>query len=130
MKSYLLDTHTALWWAAGSPRLSERAKEIIKSKDNQIFLSVVSVWEASIKSALGKMPLPGKPGPFFQALAQRSSFTVLPVHLSHAAEVYSLPQIHRDPFDRLLISQAIAEDLILISDDQVFQNYSVPGLVS
>jgi len=129
VSSYLLDTHTALWWAAGSPRLSERAKALIKSKDNQIFLSVVSVWEAAIKSALGKMPLPGKPGPFFRALAKRSSFTVLPVHLSHAAGVYSLPQIHRDPFDRLLISQAIAEDFTLISDDQVFQDYSLPGLV-
>ena len=115
--------------AAGSPRLSERAKDLIKSTENQIFLSVVCVWEASIKSALGKMKLPGKPGPFFQALAQRSCFTVLPVHLSHAAGVHSLPLIHRDPFDRLLISQAIAEDLVLISDDQVFKDYSLPGLI-
>ncbi len=129
MKSYLLDTHIALWWAAGSPRLSERAKALIKSKDNPIFLSVVSVWEASIKSALGKMQLPGKPAPFFQALAQRSNFTILPVHLSHAAGVHSLPPVHRDPFDRLLISQAIAEDLIVISDDQVFERYSLPGLI-
>ena len=129
MRCYLLDTHTALWWAAGSSRLSEPAKDIIKSKDNTIFLSVVSVWEAAIKSALGKMPLPGKPGPFFEALAQRSSFTVLPVHLSHAAGVHSLPPVHRDPFDRLLISQAMVENLVLISDDQVFKDYSLPELV-
>ena len=129
MNSYLLDTHAALWWAAGSPRLSERAKNIIQNGDNKIFLSVVSVWEASIKSALGKMQLPGEPGPFFQALAQRSSFTVLPVQLSHAAHVYSLPPVHKDPFDRLLISQAMVDKLVLISDDQAFGSYSLPGLV-
>lgn len=130
MNGFLLDTHTALWWAAGSVRLSKRAKDVIKDQDNQIFLSVVSVWEASIKSALGKMSLPGAPESFFRDLAQRSSFTILPIQLSHAAGVYGLPPIHRDPFDRLLISQAIKEDLILVSSDQVFKNYPVPGLVS
>lgn len=130
MTAYLLDTHTALWWAAGSPRLSRRAIDIIKDGNNSIWLSVVSVWEASIKSSLGKMSLPDEPGRFFQALAARSSFSILPIQLSHAAEVYKLPAVHKDPFDRLLASQSLTEGLILISDDSVFQSYPVAGLVS
>ena len=121
MKSYLLDTHTALWWAAGSPRLSEPAKDIIKSKENQNLL------ECCLR--LGGIHQIGSGEDATARQAQRSSFTVLPIHLTHAAGVHSLPAIHRDPFDRLLISQAITEDLILISDDQVFKSYSVPGLV-
>lgn len=129
MTRYLLDTHVALWWAQGSPKLSKRARALIEDGSREIHLSVVSVWESSIKAAGGKLQLPAEPLTFFQALVSRSHFTVLPVHLTHAAAVFSLPRVHRDPFDRLLICQARSEDLILISDDQIFGKYDLPGLV-
>lgn len=126
---YLLDTHIALWWGEGNSRLSSGVRSLIEDGANEILLSVVSAWEASVKTALGKLRLASEPRSFFQALVDRSHFTVLPVHLSHATAVYSLPPVHNDPFDRLLICQARSEGLILISDDAVFKKYDLPGLV-
>lgn len=130
MKRYLLDTHVALWWADGSPRLTEPMRHAIEEGSNEVWLSVVNVWEASIKASLGKLRLPSEPLVFFQALADRSHLQVLPVHLSHAAAVYSLPKVHADPFDRLLIGQAREEGLTMISDDAVFEKYDLPGLLT
>lgn len=94
-----------------------------------IHMSVVSVWEATIKAAQGKLTLSRDPLLFFQELARRYNFLVLPVQLSHAAAVFQLPKIHNDPFDRLLISQARCEDLILLSEDSIFSSYDLPGLM-
>ena len=129
MSRYLLDTHVALWWAEDSPKLSERHRAIIEDADVEIILSVATVWEASIKSALGRLPLPREPLQFFQHLVDRDGFTVLPVHLSHAAGVFNLPHVHADPFDRLLIVQARSEGLVVLSNDAIFASYDLPGLV-
>jgi PIN domain nuclease of toxin-antitoxin system len=126
---YLLDTHVLLWWAENSPKLKPRHRALISDGSREILFSVVSVWEATIKASQGKLALPLPPKAFFQRLAAQGPFEVLPIQLSHAAEVYSLPQVHTDPFDRLLIAQARSEGMTLISEDPVFAKYDLPGLV-
>ncbi|MBX3167964.1 MAG: type II toxin-antitoxin system VapC family toxin [Candidatus Eremiobacteraeota bacterium] len=128
MKDFLLDTHVLLWWAEGSKKLSAEHRAIIEDLDSRLWLSVVSVWEATIKSGNGKLDLPGPAKEFFADVASRFGFGVLPIHLSHAAGVGSLPPIHSDPFDRLLLSQAIAEGYVLLSDDASLYRYQVEGL--
>ena len=130
MSRYLLDTHVLLWWAAGDSRLSKRYRDLIGNGSNEIIMSVVSVWEACIKAAQGKLELPREPLAFFQSLAERGRFTVLPVHMSHAALVYSLPRVHADPFYRLLICQARSEKIPLVSDDAIFFKYDLPDLIA
>lgn len=92
-----------------------------------------SAWSAfgkqQSKASQGKLHLPGLPLMFFQRLADQGRFEVLPIHLSHAAEVYTLPNVHTDPFDRLLIAQARCEGMTLVSDDPVFKKYDLPGLI-
>ena len=129
MKRYLLDTHVILWWADDSDRLALRHRMLLEDTANDIYVSTVSVWEASIKAANGKLELPLPPLVFFQKVVERYQFPVLPIHLSHAAGVFSLARVHADPFDRLLISQARSENMILVSEDLVFQKYDLPGLI-
>ena len=129
MTRYLLDTHVILWWAEDNPHLSPRHRKLLEDGSKEIFLSVVSVWEATIKAAQGKLELQAEPRAFFQQVADRYQFTVLPIHLSHAAGVVSLPKVHNDPFDRLLISQCRCENLTLLSEDSVFEKYDLPGLI-
>ncbi|MBT9587032.1 type II toxin-antitoxin system VapC family toxin [bacterium] len=129
MTPYLIDTHVALWWADDSPRLAARHRAILENGSNEIVLSSVSVWEVAIKAAQGKLILPLEPLQFFQKLVERYHFTVLPIHLSHAAGVFSLPKVHADPFDRLLIAQCRSEGLPLVSEDSVFEKYDLPRLV-
>ncbi len=129
MKRYLLDTHILLWWADNDKRLKPRHRSIIGIGADQVVFSVVSVWEAAIKASQGKLELPTSPLVFFQRLAELGPFQVLPIQLSHAAEVFALPQVHNDPFDRLLIAQARSEGLTLVSDDPVFTRYDLPGLL-
>lgn len=126
---YLLDTHVLLWWAENSPRLRPRHRALISDGSQEVLFSVVSVWETTIKASQGKLTLPGHPLPFFQRLVDQGPFEVLPIHLSHAVEVYSLPRVHTDPFDRLLIAQARSEGMTLVSEDPVFARYDLPGLV-
>ena len=129
MSRYLIDTHVALWWADDSERLAPRHRAILEDGANEIVLSSVSVWEVSIKASQGKLTLPLEPLAFFQKMVDRYNFTVLPIHLSHAAGVWSLPKVHADPFDRLLIAQARSEGLPLISENSVFEKYDLPQLV-
>lgn len=129
MTRYLLDTHVVLWWEDNSPRLSPRHRALLEDGGNDVVLSTVSVWEAATKSSQGKLSLPREPLQFFQKAVDKNGYTVLPVHLSHAAGVFSLPPVHSDPFDRLLISQARSENLVLLSNDVIFANYDLPGLI-
>lgn len=128
MTDYLLDTHVFLWWASGNEKLSEGHREILENTSVNLWLSVVSVWEATIKSANGKLWFPGPPLGFFTDACSKYGFKILPVHLSHAAGVGELPSLHSDPFDRLLISQAGCERLILLSDDAVIRQYRLQDL--
>ena len=124
---YLLDTHVFVDLSKGR-NLSAGLRQVIDDPQARLFFSVVSVVEICIKANLGKLALPraiaANPAAGFAAAADEAGFVMLPVELEHAAGVHGLPLHHRDPFDRLLIAQAMAENLILVSDDRVFPLYS------
>lgn len=122
MKSYLIDTHILLWWLIDDPRLSKNVREILANSDNTIYVSVVSAWEISIKlqtNANFTMSVS-----LDDCFSKDLGFKTLSVDLDHVLTLEKLEEIHKDPFDRMLISQAITEDLILISQDEKIQKYS------
>ncbi len=121
----LLDTHAFLWWIADKPQISDRARKIIADERNQMVFSVVSGWEISIKFGVGKLELPEAPDRFVAEQISLNDLEVLPMYLNHALGVQGLPNHHRDPFDRLLVAQALAERLPLISGDREISKYPV-----
>ena len=125
---YLIDTHCWLWWNAEPERLQHAAHDVIADGKNTILLSSASAWEISIKHALGKLRLPGPPESYVPKRLESNCMTVLPITLHHALSVSSLPPLHRDPFDRLLIAQARIEDLTIITADKAIEQYEVPVL--
>ena len=120
----LLDTHVFLWFVAGDQRLSANARQALEAADAELFLSAASIWEMAIKSSLGRLTLPL---PLDEYIAEKliQGVRVLPVDWTHAAAVEKMPFHHRDPFDRLLIAQATAENLPLVSADPEFRAYKV-----
>ena len=124
----LLDTHVFLWWATNDPRLSHRALEIIGDERNEILFSAVSGWEIAEKARRGRLTLPRNLETFISQQIFANGFEVLSLRLAHALQVYSLPAYHKDPFDRLLIAQAIVEGAVLLSADAVFAQYPVTVL--
>jgi PIN domain nuclease of toxin-antitoxin system len=121
----LLDTQTFLWWILDDAALSRRAREAIGSPRNECLLSAASCWEMAVKVSLGKLELDGTVERFVQQHLAVNSFGELPVEIRHAAGVARLPFYHRDPFDRLLVSQALLEDLAIVSADPTFRRYGV-----
>ena len=121
----LLDTHTFLWWITDDASLSRRAREIIGDGNNVLFLSTASAWEIAIKVDLGILTLPGRPERFIPEQLALNAIDSLPVHLSHALHVYDLPNLHRDPFDRMLVAQSQLEDLPLLSADPRLAQYAI-----
>ena len=117
----LLDTHILLWWLDANPQLSEEAVRLIREPENTIFVSAVSLWEIWLKQSLGKLRLPAN---FLERLAAES-FESLPLTAPQTARVGNLEWVHRDPFDRMLIAQALAEDHTLVSRDGAFAQYGV-----
>lgn len=131
----LLDTHAFLWWIADTdhPKLSPVAKEAIADGRNNIMFSVASGWELAIKASLGRLEVPELKVPkdfgrFITEQAANNDFQVLSISLNHAVGVYQLPHYHGDPFDRLLIAQAIAENIPILSKDSEFASYPVDVL--
>lgn len=121
---FLVDTHVFIWMFIEPDRFSERAKSFLEDvESNQFYVSDVSAWEASIKYGLGKMQLPEVPEIFFQDRVRLAEYFHLRIDLRHVTRVHSLPRIHGDPFDRLLVTQSIVEDMILVTDDAVFKRY-------
>jgi PIN domain nuclease of toxin-antitoxin system len=116
----LLDTHVFLWCVKEDSKLSKKLRKEIEAA-SEIFVSSASIWEASIKASLGKLDVNIDD---LVAAISLSGFTELPVTSEHAAYVYHLPNLHRDPFDRLLLSQAITEPLRLITADEFLKEYS------
>ncbi len=116
----LLDTQIYLWVLDDSPRLSQRAREIILTAD-QVLVSAATIWEAAIKNALGKLRVDLA---LLVAEIARSGFIELPILARHAAAVSALPMHHKDPFDRLLIAQALTEPARLLTADSMLQSYS------
>ncbi len=125
MPGLLLDTHTFLWWASDAVELSITARKAISDTGNECFLSSASCWEMAIKSSLGKLRLSKSVERFVSDLITENGFRLLPIDLRHAAKVETLPFHHRDPFDRLLIAQAITEKLTLVSADSMLSGYDV-----
>ena len=122
--SYLLDTHAFLWYIDGKLNLSEKAREIIQNPDFAKFISIVSLWEIAIKSGKDKLILTRS----FETLPEFinvNGFNTLPIHVKHLFQLKELPHHHGDPFDRLLIAQALTEDLTIISADKEFKAYPV-----
>lgn len=120
----LIDTHTFLWFINDSPELSNNAAELIES-DIELVLSVASLWEIAIKVNLNKLTLPEDYKTFIPQQLTLNSIETLPVSLQHLSLVAKLPLHHRDPFDRLIIAQAIAEEIPVISIDRQFDHYDV-----
>ena len=121
----LLDAHALLWFLAGSSQLSVRALACIQDPQNTIFVSPATLWEISIKDALGKLTLPEAFDQLFPARLETSDILVLPILVPHLHEHRRLPLHHHDPFDRLIIAQALAEDVPLVSCDAEFPAYGV-----
>lgn len=122
----LLDTHAFLWWVADDPRLSAPARRSIGAPRNEVFFSAVSAWEIVLRGSLGKTSLPESPDRFVPEQLRDNAFVALPVTVSHALAVGRLPNVHRDPFDRLLIAQAIVEGLRIVTRDEQISKYAVP----
>lgn len=118
----LLDTHVWLWWLADDRRLPRLFRDSINEPDNQVSVSAVSVWEVRIKSRSGKIRIDSDP----VAVSAGLGLDFLPFTIGHANRVASLPELHRDPFDRALIAQALFEDTTLLSLDEAVRRY--PGL--
>ena len=127
MNRLLLDTHTFLWWDGAPARLSATILALCSDPSVVLYLSLVSLWEIQIKSSLGKLPLAL---PLAEILRdqQAAGLQLLPITPAHIFALDALPPHHRDPFDRLLIAQALAEDLTLASADSLFAPYAVPVL--
>ena len=124
----LLDTHTFLWWIDDAPALSKKARTAIGKAGNECFVSLASCWEMAIKSSLGKLSLSQPLDRFIPEQLAANGFQLLDIDFRHVTRVEALPLHHRDPFDRLLIAQAMAEKLILVSADAAIEAYDVPRL--
>jgi len=124
----LLDTHAFLWWTDSNPALSNVARHAIGDEANDCLLSIASCWEMAIKVSLGKLRLSQSVERFVAEQIAANGFQLLPVDFKHAAAVESLPFHHRDPFDRLLVSQSLAENLVLVTGDPLLSKYGVSVL--
>jgi PIN domain nuclease of toxin-antitoxin system len=121
----LLDTHTFLWWNMDDPQISPVARRFIADGSNELFFSAACAWEIAIKARRGKLALPEPPEKYVAARLTRHRIQALPVQLSHALRVHELPDLHRDPFDRLLIVQSQMEGLPILTADENIRRYPV-----
>jgi PIN domain nuclease of toxin-antitoxin system len=123
--NYLLDTNVVLQAVASPERLNKTAIAILGDVNSVLYFSAVSVWEIAIKAGIGKLRLPESPAKFVAKSTQALNLLPLPITQVHALGVFKLPKHHADPFDRMLIAQAEAENLALLTADRVFQNYDL-----
>ncbi len=121
----LLDTHAFIWWDSEPARLPTLVREHCENRTNIVLLSVASVWEIQIKRQLGKLNLQMPLNELVKSQQEANGLLILPITLTHVLELDSLPALHKDPFDRLLIAQASAENAILVSGDAIFADYGV-----
>lgn len=123
----LLDTSTFLWFITGS-EIPERSKAALVDPDHEVWLSVVSVWELSVKQKLGRLQLPGSAFSYAMSARERHGIESLPLSEPAVAHLSKLPEVHRDPFDRMLVCQAIEHDLLLVTSDPLVREYPVKTL--
>ncbi len=124
----LLDTHALIWFLENDARLSRQARLAIEDLTNRTYVSDATAWEMGIKVSSGKLELPVPYGELFPVKIENLGFHILPIQHRHLHLMITLPHHHRDPFDRLLIAQALADRMILISHDSRFPAYGVPLL--
>jgi PIN domain nuclease of toxin-antitoxin system len=124
----LLDTHAFLWFVLNDPSLSAAARALVSDPQHDVLISPATCWEIAIKFSIGKYQLPGPFADFMDDQIALNDLTMLPITVGHTAVVASLPFHHKDPFDRLLIAQAIVENVPLLSVDAVFDSYPVTRL--
>lgn len=122
--NFLLDTHVFLWLAAYPEKLSGRAEQIVLDADNSLFLSIVSLWEMQIKIQLGKLELDIPLVDFWHGQQEKSQLLFLPAKEEHVWTLANLTQIHKDPFDRLLIAQSLYENMPIITADDTINKYN------
>ncbi len=125
---YLLDTHCWLWWVLEPDLLGPQTHRAIAEPKNFVYLSAASTWEATIKASIGKLSLPGGIQQFVKESYERDGFQPLPVIWEHSLGISDLPVLHKDPFDRLLIAQALYENAILVTADPLVSQYPVKVL--
>lgn len=123
-RAYLVDTNVLLWWLEGGEKLPDTILKLLKDPQAKIYVSVVSGWEISIKNRAGKLPLKATLNEIFR----KSGFEILDISISHVLKLDKLPAHHKDPFDRMLIAQAQADKLVLITSDRNISRYNVPTL--
>lgn len=121
----LLDTHTFLWYIWDHPELSPTAIELIEDKQNEKFVSIVSVWEMAIKVSTGKLMLNRPFNDLKSAMIEGNGFELWPLSFDHTVFVSTLPYHHKDPFDRLLIAQSLTDQMPIIGRDEMFDRYGV-----
>ncbi len=121
MKRILLDSHAFLWWLENNPKLGAEAKDVIADNRNEVYVSAATSWEISIKKAIGKLKAPDD----MDSIVESEGFSKLPISLFHGDQAGALPNHHKDPFDRMLIAQAQAEGLTIITSDEKFPPYGV-----
>ena len=120
----LIDTHILIWHLEDDVQLSSYYGQLIEDRSNTVFVSIVSFWEIAIKTSRGKLSL-SKPIVDIVAQIERSTISILPINPRHTIQVSHLPFHHKDPFDRMIIAQALVDDLPVISSDRNFTNYGV-----
>jgi PIN domain nuclease of toxin-antitoxin system len=121
----LLDTCTFLWIVSDAPELSKLSRELFRESSNEVFLSAVSVWEISVKYALGKLNLPETPDKYIPLQRERHMVDSLALNENSVLHVSRLPQLHKDPFDRMLICQAIDHGMVILTPDELITQYPV-----
>ena len=125
---FLLDTHIFLWFISGDTRLPAGWRDIIRDAGNDVYLSVVSLWEAIIKYHIGKLPLPESAESYLPTQRMRHQIASLPLNEASVRRLATLPPVHRDPFDRMLVCQALERNLTIVTVDGAFQDYPAPIL--
>lgn len=122
---FLLDTLTFLWWITDLDLLSEHVRDVIQDGDNTLYLSAASGWEIAIKARLGRLQLHGEPEKVIPEQMSLNAIQGLPIQMGHALRVHSLPDHHRDPFDRMLVAQSQVEELPILTADPHIAQYEV-----
>ncbi len=124
----LLDTHAFLWFITDAPKLSSRAKNLMEDPENDRIMSVASLWEIAVKNSLGKLELKEPFEIFIPRQLERNAIALRSIEVEHLAKVVKLPFHHRDPFDRLIVAQALAENLSIVSIDSRLDDYGISRL--
>lgn len=124
MNGYLLDTHVLIWWLEDPSKISEAACEVIAKPAHTVYVSAAAAWEMGIKKAMGRLDFPAD----LADVLENGGIHTLPITLKHGLAAAELPAHHQDPFDRMMVAQAVMEDLVLITRDPMIQQYDVAQL--